>query len=61
MSASHSTDRPRVHGIQARGTFHFGTRTNPRTALLCRIPHPTLSRPESLTEMVLSIRIAAPR
>jgi len=49
--------RARVHGIDARGTLDFGTRTKTQTALVCRVPHPTMSRPESLTEMVISIRV----
>jgi tetratricopeptide (TPR) repeat protein len=49
--------RARINGIRARGTMDFGTRTQPKTALICRIPHPTISRPEALTEMVISVRV----
>jgi len=48
---------PIVAGIQAVGTIDFGTRTAPRTALVCRIPHPTASRPEQLLEIVLALNV----
>jgi len=46
-----------VAGVRAAGTIDFGTRTAPRTAVLCRIPHPTGSRPEQLLEIVLALNI----
>ncbi|MHC4953110.1 MAG: hypothetical protein ACYTGZ_04415 [Planctomycetota bacterium] len=49
--------RPVVEGTRASGTVDFGTRTAPRTALVCRIPHPTASRPEQLLEVVIAMNI----
>jgi len=49
--------QPVVAGIRVEGTIDFGTRTAPRTAVVCRIPHPTDSRPEQLLEIVLALNI----
>ena len=43
--------------VRAAGTLEFGTRSAPKTALICRIPHPTASRPGELIEIVLSLNI----
>jgi len=51
------SSQPTLAGIRAVGTIEFGTRTAPRTALICRIPHPTASRPEQLLEIVLALNV----
>ncbi|MHC4938238.1 MAG: tetratricopeptide repeat protein [Planctomycetota bacterium] len=51
--------RPRINGIRARKKIYFGTRTKPKIALICRVPHPIVSRPEALTEMVISVRVTS--
>lgn len=47
----------RIGGVSAAGEMEFGTRSKPITAIVCRIPHPTESRPKSLTELVFSVRV----
>ena len=43
--------------VGASGTVVFGTRTRPKTVLVCRIPHPTASRPGELIEVVFALNI----
>jgi len=49
--------RTRFSGTIARGSLDLGYPTAPRTAIICRIPHPTLSRPERLTEIVIALSV----
>ncbi|MHC4133786.1 MAG: hypothetical protein ACYS0K_02255 [Planctomycetota bacterium] len=49
--------RTRVAGTRVTGTIDLGTPARPKTALVCRIPHPTASRPERLTEIVIALSV----
>jgi hypothetical protein len=49
--------RTRVTGTHVAGTIDLGNPDRPGTALICRIPHPTLSRPDRLTEIVVAISV----
>jgi tetratricopeptide (TPR) repeat protein len=48
-----------VEGILTSGVIDFGNPAQPRTALICSIPHPTASTTEALTELVLTVSIRA--
>jgi hypothetical protein len=49
--------RTRFSGSRVRGTLDLGNPDAPRTAFLCRIPHPTESRPERLVELVVALTV----
>jgi tetratricopeptide (TPR) repeat protein len=49
--------RTRFSGSAVRGTVDLGHPDAPKTALLCRIPHPTESRPDRLVELVVAITV----
>jgi hypothetical protein len=49
--------RTRFSGNRVKGTIELGHPDAPRTALLCRIPHPTESRPERLVELVVAFTV----
>ena len=49
--------RTRVAGVRVAGTIDVGNPARSRTALICRIPHPTASRPEKLTEIVIALSV----
>jgi len=51
--------RTRVSGTSASGMVDFGAVSHPRTALVCRIPHPTASQPGRLTEIAIALSIRA--
>jgi len=49
--------RTHFSGNRVRGTLDLGNPTAPRSAVLCRIPHPTESRPDRLVELVIAITV----
>ncbi len=49
--------RTRFSGSRVRGTLDLGNPDAPRTAFLCRIPHPTESRPDRLVELVVALTV----
>jgi tetratricopeptide (TPR) repeat protein len=49
--------RTRVTGTQVTGMIDLGSAARPKTALIRRIPHPTASRPERLTEIVITLAV----
>jgi hypothetical protein len=49
--------RTRFSGSRVRGTVDLGNPDAPRSAVLCRIPHPTESRPDRLVELVIAITV----
>ncbi len=49
--------RTELSGTLARGLVDFGNPLAPSTALVCRIPHPTASSTETLTEINVAIAI----
>lgn len=49
--------RTHFSGSRVRGTIDLGHPDAPRTALLCRIPHPTESRPDRLIELVVALTV----
>lgn len=49
--------RTRFSGSRVRGILDLGNPDSPRSAVLCRIPHPTESRPDRLVEMVIAITV----
>jgi tetratricopeptide (TPR) repeat protein len=49
--------RTRFSGSRVRGTLDLGNPDAPRSALLCRIPHPTESRPDRLVELVIALTV----
>lgn len=49
--------RTRVAGLRVAGTIDVGNPARSKTALICRIPHPTASRPERLTEIVIALSV----
>ncbi|MFI5403447.1 MAG: hypothetical protein ACHQ1G_10950, partial [Planctomycetota bacterium] len=49
--------RTRFSGSRVRGTLDLGNPEAPRTAFLCRIPHPTESRPDRLVELVVALTV----
>jgi hypothetical protein len=49
--------RTRFSGTRVRGTIDLGHPDTPKTALFCRIPHPTESRPDHVVELVVAIRV----
>ena len=53
--------RTRVSGVVASGTVDFGPPDRPRTALICRLPHPTQSTTERMTEIAIAVSIRALR
>ena len=61
LAPSSDTDASKRAGpltvVGASGTVVFGTRTRPKTVLVCRIPHPTASRPGELIEVVFALNI----
>ncbi len=44
-------------GSRVRGALDLGNPDAPRTAFLCRIPHPTESRPDRLVELVVALTV----
>jgi hypothetical protein len=49
--------RTKVAGTRVTGTIDVGNPARPQTALVCRIPHPTASRPGRLTEIVIALSV----
>jgi tetratricopeptide (TPR) repeat protein len=49
--------RTHFSGTRVRGTIDLGNPDAPRSAVLCRIPHPTESRPEHLVEIVVALTV----
>jgi len=49
--------RTTVAGTRVAGTIDVGNPARPQTALICRIPHPTASRPERLTEIIIALSV----
>ncbi|HEX5137323.1 MAG TPA: hypothetical protein VFY93_10140 [Planctomycetota bacterium] len=49
--------RTHFSGSRVRGTLDLGNPDAPRGAVLCRIPHPTESRPDRLVELVIAITV----
>jgi len=49
--------RTRAGGSRVAGTLDLGPPLRPKTALLRGIPHPTASRPERLTEIVVALSV----
>jgi len=49
--------RTRFSGSRVRGTLDLGNPDAPRCAVLCRIPHPTESRPGRLVELVIALSV----
>ncbi len=49
--------RTKVTGTRVTGTIDVGNPARPQTALVCRIPHPTASRPGRLTEIVIALSV----
>jgi hypothetical protein len=46
-----------VSGTRAAGMVDFGSYSAPDPVLVCRIPHPTASTPESLTEIAVALDV----
>lgn len=57
LASAVPSHRTRFSGSRVRGTLDLGNPDAPRTALLCRIPHPTESRPDRLVELVVALTI----
>jgi hypothetical protein len=49
--------RTRFSGSRVRGTIDLGHPGAPKTAIFCRIPHPTESRPDHLVELVVALTV----
>jgi tetratricopeptide (TPR) repeat protein len=49
--------RTKVAGTRVTGIIDVGNPARPRTALVCRIPHPTASRPGRLTEIIIALSV----
>jgi len=49
--------RTRFSGTRVRGTIDLGNPDAPSCAILCRIPHPTESRPDRLVELVIALSV----
>lgn len=48
-----------VSGSRVAGFIDFGEAARPGTALICRIPHPTASTAETITEIVIALTVRA--
>jgi hypothetical protein len=46
-----------VSGTRAFGVVEFGAFATPEPVLVCRIPHPTASTPENLTEIAVALDV----
>lgn len=57
LASAIPSHRARFSGSRVRGTLDLGNPDAPRTAFLCRIPHPTESRPDRLVELVVKMTV----